>query len=216
MNQAESEKLLASMKMRTEQERAAIAEKILQQRPTLNAPVWIFGYGSLMWKPEVHYTQSAIGTLMGYHRKFCIWSVLNRGAPQSPGLMMGLWHGGACTGMIFQLTSATLREEIDKLVARECRWGVYTPLWLPVHTEETTVTALVFTVDATHPAIKSNLSQEQTTYYLATGEGPRGTSRDYLFNTVSQMQSVGISDGPIEQLGKQVQQYCQSNQNCLS
>lgn len=206
MNETDAEKLLATMKKRTEQERDALVEELLQQRPP-NSPVWVFGYGSLMWKPEINYTQSEVGTLDGYHRKFCIWSVIFRGSPKSPGLMMGLWEGGQCTGMVFRLPVSTLRKEMDKLIYRECRWGVYIPLWLPIHTKDGIVDALVFTVDAAHPIVEGQLSPEKTAYYLATGEGPRGTSRDYLFKTIDKMHSVGIVDEPIEQLGVQVRAY---------
>ncbi|MBF0279723.1 MAG: gamma-glutamylcyclotransferase [SAR324 cluster bacterium] len=202
-----AEKIRSSLKLRSEEERELIANKILESKPDPNAPTWIFGYGSLMWNPEINYTRSLVGTLQGFQRKFCFWSVLGRGTPENPGLMMGLWQGGECTGALFCLPRSTEREELDKLVYRECRWGVYIPRWLPVKTEESDVTALVFTVDRTHPVMVGDLPENEVVHYLATAEGSRGSSRDYLFNTLEEMKKLGIFDEPIEKLGEKVQAY---------
>ena len=61
----------------------AAVSALLAQRPP--GPVWIFAYGSLIWKPEMQHTEHRRGVIHGWHRSFCINLTRWRGSPEQPG-----------------------------------------------------------------------------------------------------------------------------------
>ncbi|HET6520955.1 MAG TPA: gamma-glutamylcyclotransferase, partial [Geminicoccaceae bacterium] len=78
-----------TMRVLTDEElRASIAAVLT---PDLaGRDVWLFGYGSLIWNPAFHFVERRLGTVHGYHRRFCLWTHLGRGTPDFPGLVLGL------------------------------------------------------------------------------------------------------------------------------
>ena len=75
------------------EQRAASLAATLACRPD-EGPVWIFGYGSLMWNPALEFTESCTGTLVGWHRAFCLRLTAGRGTAHQPGRMLALKEGG--------------------------------------------------------------------------------------------------------------------------
>src|SRR6266849_2912291 len=74
-------------------EQEASLRGILDQRES-GADVWLFGYGSLVWNPIVHHEERRVARLHGFHRSFCLWSHVNRGSLQRPGLVLGVDSDG--------------------------------------------------------------------------------------------------------------------------
>ncbi|MGH8630995.1 MAG: gamma-glutamylcyclotransferase [Burkholderiales bacterium] len=106
---------------------------ILAQRPE-RAPVWVFGYGSLIWSPMMRFEEKRVARLRGYHRGFYLWSRINRGTPQRPGLVLGLDRGGSCGGMAYRLHESRFEDELALLWRREMPIGTYTPRWVRLET----------------------------------------------------------------------------------
>src|SRR5512147_1054977 len=98
--------------------------------------LWIFGYGSLMWRPEFRYERKSVGLLKGYHRALCILSTRYRGTARKPGLVMGLCRGGSCWGMAFRIPAQRVPTVLARLWAREMLRRVYQPKLLPVRVED--------------------------------------------------------------------------------
>ena len=65
--------------------------------------LWVFGYGSLIWRPGFDYVERLPALLKGAHRALCVFSHSHRGTPDMPGLVLGLDHGGACRGVAFRV-----------------------------------------------------------------------------------------------------------------
>lgn len=156
--------------------------------------VWVFGYGSLMWNPAFHFEESRVGTIYGFHRRFCLWSTIGRGSPQNPGLMLALDRGGSCRGMALRIHPDAVESETDILWRREMVRGAYTPRWVRVHTGKGIVRAITFTINHAHDAYAGILPEDKVVCCIATASGRLGACAEYLDNTVSQLAAIGIRD----------------------
>ena len=101
----------------------ASLRRVLEEHPA-GADVWIFGYGSLVWNPLVHHEERRVARLHGFHRSFCLWSHVNRGSMQKPGLVLGLDTGGSCRGVAFRVAHDKVPAELRLLWRREMVLGV--------------------------------------------------------------------------------------------
>ena len=163
-------------------------------RDRLNDDLWVFAYGSLMWDPGFCFSEVRTARLQGYHRSFCLQSVLGRGSPECPGLMAGLDRGGSCRGLAFRIESAQVDQETRIIWQREMLLHAYVPSFLPIETELGNVEALAFVVDLQTPSYRPGLSLEQTAGYMASGAGVFGTSLEYLQNLAEHFEALGIED----------------------
>jgi cation transport protein ChaC len=168
---------------------------MLTNRP--DGSFWLFGYGSLIWRPETAFTESRLGTARGWHRRFCLgWDYRFRGSPETPGLMMALDRGGQCKGMLYALPEAALEAELHKLLRREMSMvpSAFPGRWIDVVTAEGTVRAVTFAMNRRSGRYISGLSDDELAGVLATACGWRGSMAEYLFSTVSKLEELGIHD----------------------
>jgi len=110
-------------------------------------PFWIFAYGSLMWNPSFSYDARHVATIRGYHRSFRVWSRINRGTPEKPGLVLTLECGGSCRGLIYRIPADLVQEQMNLIWKREMNYGSYRPKWLSCTVGDETIRALAFTVN---------------------------------------------------------------------
>ena len=123
--------------------------------------LWIFGYGSLMWKPGFEFAEAARARLVGYRRCFCIYSTNHRGRPERPGLVLGLDRGGMCDGLAYRVAPENARATAEYLRVREQVNGVYREAHVPVTIEEgrrREVMAQAYIVERAHPSFTGPLS----------------------------------------------------------
>jgi len=102
--------------------------------PHRQPDVWLFAYGSLVWNPVLDYEARSVVTVHGHHRSFCLWSRVNRGTPERPGLVLGLDRGGRCTGVAYRIPRQLAESELRLLWRREMLLGSYIPRWVHVST----------------------------------------------------------------------------------
>lgn len=162
--------------------------------------LWIFGYASLIWRPEFEAVERRDAVVHGWHRALRMRSRINRGTPERPGLVFALLPGGACRGEVLRLPAAGAEEELARLWAREMPTGVYTPRWLPCHTAQGMVPALAFTLDRRHDACLDRLPDAQVLDILHHARGRFGSTLDYLVQTAWSLRERGIVDREIERL----------------
>jgi cation transport protein ChaC len=171
-------------------------------------PLWIFAYGSLIWKPGFDSVDAKRATIYGWHRSFSLRIERGRGSPTQPGLMMMLSRGGRCDGVIYRVSDAEKREQIEKALRREVsnRDSLSSMRWLQVRTSEgETVKSLVFWVGGTSQRIvKPLLPLDQVAPILARACGHRGSCAEYLYNTVVHLAEFGIRDRNLWRLQKMV------------
>jgi cation transport protein ChaC len=191
------------MRVLSDAELAASLEKMLRG-VDLSAGVWVFAYGSLIWNPAFHFTDRVVGTVYGFHRRFCLWTHLGRGCPERPGLVLGLERGGSCRGVAYHIAADLAREELDIIWRREMLSDAYLPRWVAVRTPMATLRAITFTINQAHERYARKLSDEEAAAAIACASGFLGACADYLINTVDHLAALGIHDRPLERLRARV------------
>lgn len=156
--------------------------------------LWVFGYGSLMWKPEMDFAEARPALLNGWHRRFCLWQWRYRGSRDCPGLMLALDRGGACRGIAYRLAGPDIRGKVAGVWKREMIGNGYRPRWLPLATMAGKLRALVFTVNAESERYAGRVSDEIVADYIAKASGQAGPSAEYLLETVLKCEELGIHD----------------------
>lgn len=162
--------------------------------------LWVFGYASLIWRPEFDADEQRHATVHGWHRALEMRSRVNRGTPECPGLVFALVPGGSCRGMAYRIDKHRADAELERLWAREMPTGVYDPKWLPCRTPQGIVRALAFTLSRRSPAHTGRLSDAQMLTVLRDAVGRFGSTREYLFQTAASLRGCGIRDRDIERL----------------
>jgi cation transport protein ChaC len=160
---------------------------------------WVFGYGSLMWRPGFAHTETQKARLHGYRRALCVRSYVHRGTPDRPGLVLGLDRGGSCLGLAFRVPGELADEVLTYLRERELVTNVYLEKRLPVRlaTGET-VPAVSFVVDRAHVQYAGRLDVEEAARAISGAVGQSGPNEDYVLNTVEHLKALGISDHWLE------------------
>jgi glutathione-specific gamma-glutamylcyclotransferase len=169
--------------------------------------IWIFGYGSLMWNPEFDFDIKAVATVHGYHRRFCLWSRINRGTPERPGLVLTLERGGSCRGIAYRLRPATAREQLARLWLREMSLGSYIPRWLECRSDSDSREALAFVVNRRCSGYAGKLALQTMVQAIATARGKYGSSAEYLFRTEAALAEHGIRDDRVRHLSERVRAH---------
>lgn len=179
----------------TEAEQDAIAHRLLAEAGP--DPIWVFAYGSLIWKPEFEMVERRRATAIGWHRSFCMELTSWRGTPETPGLMMALDRGGRCDGVAFRLSDDRREAELIKTVRREIVFhNEYEMVrWVHLQTDTGKLRALVFWAGPRPgEGISLKLPLEEVAGRLAHACGYAGSCAEYLYNTVSHLEELGIRD----------------------
>ena len=178
----------------TDEDYGTIVRDVLAQAPP--GDLWLFGYGSLLWKPAFEFAESRMATVRGWHRSFCIRVARFRGTRDLPGLMMALDRGGQCQGMVFRVPADRAEATLHVLFRRELvvRPPGTPPRWLVAATDGRPFRALGFVVDRGSPFYSGGLTLEQVAEVLSRAAGHWGSCAEYLHNTVSHLEALGIHD----------------------
>ncbi len=163
---------------------------------------WVFGYASLIWRPEFEYLEKRMAKVYGYHRALHMWSRVNRGTFDNPGLVFAMLRGGSCEGMVFKVSASYGHEVLANLWQREMPTGVYDTPWLTCQTAQGTVKALAFTLDKNSPNFTGSLPDAQYRRIFKNAAGRYGTTLDYAEQTYAGLLAVGIRDRALERLLK--------------
>jgi glutathione-specific gamma-glutamylcyclotransferase len=165
--------------------------------------IWIFGYGSLMWRPGFAFAQRCRARLDGYHRAFCISSTHHRGNAKRPGLVLGLDRGGACEGVVYRIAAADAHVVLGYLRKRELVNGVYREARLPVQLHDTAhaqVTAITYICERAHPSYTGQQVLRVQAHQIRGARGVSGDNLDYLLSTMRQLADLGIREPALERL----------------
>jgi glutathione-specific gamma-glutamylcyclotransferase len=165
--------------------------------------LWVFGYGSLMWRPGFEFEERLPARLIGEHRALCVYSFVHRGTPEKPGLVLGLDRGGVCRGVAFRIAEKNRADTIAYLREREQVTSVYREVTRSVWLENDArqrVSALAYVVDRGHVQYAGRLSLAQQLRHVQQGHGQSGINRDYVLATVKAIEAAGFRDAPLHRL----------------
>jgi cation transport protein ChaC len=170
-------------------------------------PLWVFGYGSLIWDPGFVFAERRRATLSGWRRSFCMHSIHYRGTAEAPGLVLALDRDprAGCEGIAYRVAPDLSQATLDYLRARELISYAYHEAWLPLALDDgRQVTALTFVINRDHDQYAGGLSLDDQARVIAERAGVRGPNADYLFSTASHLAGLGIPDPEMETLAARV------------
>lgn len=164
--------------------------------PGGSADLWVFGYGSLMWRPGFAFAERMPARMAGWHRSLCVYSNLYRGTHERPGLVLGLDSGGSCRGVAYRVEgAAAATATLAYLRERELVHYVYRELVRPaLLADGRRVPALVYVADPRHAQYAGRLTPAERLALVAGGAGISGTNRDYVLNTLAHLEELGVHD----------------------
>jgi len=163
--------------------------------------LWVFGYGSLMWRPGFDFVERQLARLRGYHRALCIYSHVHRGTPERPGLVLGLDRGGSCRGVAFRVEAQRAAATIAYLRAREQVTAVYVERRVRVRLDdEREVEALTYVVDRRHVQYAGKLPLDKILEYVRAGVGRSGENPAYVLNTHRHLAELSLRDSVLAHL----------------
>ncbi len=166
---------------------------------------WVFGYGSLMWRPGFAHVETRRARLHGFRRSLCVSSVIYRGSPERPGLVLGLDRGGSCVGLAFRVPQELREEVLAYLRDRELVTSVYLERMLPVRLEGgENVEAVTYVVDRSHGQYAGALDEQTAARIVSGAVGQAGPNEEYVHNTIDHLKALGIRDHWLEEVGRLV------------
>jgi cation transport protein ChaC len=169
--------------------------------------LWVFGYGSLMWRPGFAYVERFSARLIGMHRALCVYSFVHRGTPERPGLVLGLDRGGMCRGIAYRVAAAARAQTIGYLRAREQVTTVYLETMRRIELEDRgrrRVRALCYIVDRSHVQYAGRLSLAASVHHVRQGHGTSGPNRDYVLETVNALEALGYRESDLHLIAAQL------------
>lgn len=170
--------------------------------------VWIFGYGSLIWRPEFEFAESRLARLDHHHRALCLWSRINRGTPELPGLVFGLERGGeGCGGMVFRIPAPLVRDTFSTVWVREMSTGAYHPEWLDCETEQGSVLALTFVINQQASSYIPEPHPDELIDIVHRAQGIYGSCYDYVMQTAIALKKAGICDQRLSALAERLEKH---------
>src|SRR5215218_7483034 len=167
-----------AMRLRSEEELKAGLDDVLKEH-SADDGLWLFAYGSLMWKPEIEVAERRVATVRGWHRRFCLWQWRFRGSRDCPGLMLALDRGGSCRGIVYRIGGPDLATKLMPVWRREVRGNGYRPRWVAAHTDDGPVRSLTFVVNREGERYACRLTDEEIADRIASACGHTGPRAEY-------------------------------------
>ena len=169
-------------------------------------PLWVFGYGSLIWNPGFEFVEHVVGRVDGFRRSFCMWSIHHRGSPKDPGLVLALdaQPDAHCMGVGFRAAPGTEEATLAALRARELISSAYFEQTCQIHlVDGRAVDAVTYIIDPNHVQY-CNLELDHQAQIIARAIGGRGPNHEYLTKTATHLAQMGLADPDLDWLSQRV------------
>ncbi|RRH75108.1 gamma-glutamylcyclotransferase [Falsigemmobacter faecalis] len=184
-------------------------EPVLPDFTDAPSPLWVFGYGSLIWQPDFPVAEMRLARAPGWSRSFCMWSIHHRGTQEHPGLVLAMdrAEGSWCDGLALRAAPGSEAETLAMLRERELVSSAYVEAWLDLELRDQgggQITALAYVMDRSHAQYTGALSLDEQAAVIARAAGGRGLNRDYLYATSAKLAELGIDDTDLTWLAGRV------------
>ena len=167
----------------------------------LRGDMWVFAYGSLMWRPGFDFSARRMALVVGWRRRLCIYSHHYRGTADRPGLVLGLDEGGSCAGVAYRVVAGLRDETIQYLRDRELVTNVYIEREVCATLDGgETVTALAYVADHRHSQYAAPMDRDSLLALVRQGIGRSGDNAEYVLNTRDHLHELGIPDPELDWL----------------
>jgi cation transport protein ChaC len=169
--------------------------------------LWIFAYGSLMWRPGFSHLERVPARLIGLHRALCVFSFVHRGTPERPGLVLGLDRGGMCRGIAYRVGAVARAETLRYLRGREQVTTVYLETMRQIELEDHMrhrVRAVCYVVDRSHVQYAGRLTLAESLHHVRQGHGRSGANSDYVVETVRALEALGYRESDLHLLAERL------------
>jgi cation transport protein ChaC len=190
--------------LQSDSDLAASLAAFLHQHAAEDSELWVFGYGSLMWKPELDAAEHRVAVIRGWHRRFCLWQWRFRGTREKPGLMLALDRGGACKGVAYRIAGPGLPAKLAGLWRREMIGRGYCPAVVTAVTDAGPVKSLTFVANRAGERYAGLIAEAEVAAYISQACGANGPSAEYLRETVARCAELGIHDKALWRLQRMV------------
>lgn len=160
--------------------------------------LWLFAYGSLLWKPGVDYDQRGTGRISGWRRRFWQGSPDHRGTESRPGRVVTLIPeaGHQVTGAVYRLAGRCHASTLAYLDHRES--GGYQRCWVTVERHEAvSVRALTYVALPGNPHYLGPAAPDEVWAHIQRSEGPSGKNVEYYHELISALDALGVSSGEL-------------------
>lgn len=162
---------------------------------------WIFGYGSLIWRPDFNYNERRRALLRGWRRCFWQASPDHRGVPDAPGRVVTLVEdpAAACWGVAFAPPAAEWADIVARLDVRE--QNGYAPCTVALEFDDgSRGEALTYIAGPHNPSFVGPAPLHEMAAQIGRAVGPSGPNREYLVELTQILRDLEIHDEDIEQL----------------
>lgn len=171
-------------------------------------PLWIFGYGSLVWRPDFAALGSRPARVRGWARRFWQGSTDHRGTPGAPGRVVTLVPEpqGWCAGRAYQVGPSKAEEVLAQLDVRE--QGGYERRWVDacdLGTNQPFASALIYLATPENPEWLGPDSPERMASQIVKAKGPSGANLDYLLRLQTALEELGERDEHVDLLARHAQ-----------
>jgi glutathione-specific gamma-glutamylcyclotransferase len=162
---------------------------------------WVFAYGSLIWNPGFPYISREPVTLRGYRRRYCIRSMIYRGTPAAPGLVLGLEEGERCDGIGYRVAGELKAVTMQYLRERELITAVYRETIVSIETRDGALKpAYAYVADPSHEQFAEVDELDAVVDIIDSSTGIAGPNYEYAMNTWAKLAEFGIADEEVERV----------------
>ena len=163
--------------------------------------VWIFGYGSLIWRPDIPYRERRIARIQGWKRRFWQGSHDHRGVAQAPGRVVTLVpdSGASCEGMAYHIDDAVAETTFAKLDHREKNGYDRHCVWLEFR-DGGECDGAVYIAPVGNSAYLGPAPPPEMAAQIRRSAGPSGTNIEYLCELAKALRALGIDDSHVFEL----------------
>jgi len=165
--------------------------------------LWVFGYGSIIWRPAMPYIADYQATVYGWARRFWQGSHDHRGTIDNPGRVLTLVPiaGEQCTGRVFGIAENDVELTLKNLDFREKNG--YERQLISAHTKDAgSFDALTYIATAGDAAWLVGAADESIADQIPHSNGPSGSNTDYVLSLHNALLHEGIVDDHIQAIAK--------------